>query len=51
MIGPKEARENKREFTDEQIEEGKKVISLQMGTNRGASQTGMTAYGTGRQIH
>ena len=26
------------------------VIGLQYGTNEGASQAGMTAYGTGRQI-
>ena len=26
------------------------VIGLQYGTNKGASQAGMRAYGTGRQI-
>ncbi|CAI2733671.1 unnamed protein product [Schistosoma spindalis] len=40
--GPKLAQENKREFTDEQLREGANVISLQYGTNKGASQAGMT---------
>ena len=30
--------------------EGKKVIGLQMGSNKGASQAGMS-YGKTRQIH
>lgn len=46
----KKAQENKREFTDEQLSEGKNIIGLQMGTNKGASQAGMTSYGLGRQI-
>lgn len=46
----KKAQENKREFTDEQLKEGQNVIGLQMGTNRGASQAGMTGYGRPRQI-
>ncbi len=49
-IGPKEASGNKREFTDEQINQGKSVIGLQMGSNKGASQAGSTPYGLGRQI-
>ena len=49
-LGPKEADKNKREFTEEQLREGQKVIGLQMGTNRGASQAGLTAYGATRQI-
>ena len=49
-LGPKESDEQKREFTQEQLEEGKKVIGLQMGSNRGASQAGATPYGLGRQI-
>ena len=49
-IAPKESSENKREFTEEQLEEGKKVIGLQMGSNKGASQAGLTAYGATRQI-
>lgn len=46
----KKSQENKREFTEEQLQEGKNIIGLQMGTNRGASQAGMTGYGQGRQI-
>ncbi|XP_032390042.1 transgelin [Etheostoma spectabile] len=46
----KKAQENKREFTEEQLTDGKNVIGLQMGTNRGASQSGMTGYGQARQI-
>ena len=49
-IGPKEATENKREFSEEKMLEGKKVIGLQMGSNKGASQAGATPYGLGRQI-
>jgi len=46
----KKSQENKREFSDEQLNEGKCVIGLQMGTNKGASQAGMTGYGRPRQI-
>ncbi|XP_075343498.1 gap junction delta-2 protein-like [Odontesthes bonariensis] len=46
----KKAQENRRDFSDEQLSEGKNVIGLQMGTNRGASQAGMTGYGRPRQI-
>ncbi|XP_071953658.1 muscle-specific protein 20-like [Antedon mediterranea] len=49
-IGPNEANENKREFTDEQLKAGQNVIGLQMGTNKGSSQSGSTPYGLGRQI-
>lgn len=50
-FGPKEATENKRQFSEETLQAGKGVIGLQMGTNRGASQAGMTPTGLGRQIH
>ncbi|XP_056141420.1 transgelin-2-like [Lampris incognitus] len=46
----KKSQENKREFSEEQLNEGRNVIGLQMGTNRGASQAGMTGYGRPRQI-
>lgn len=46
----RQAQENKREFTEEQLVEGKSIIGLQMGTNKGASQAGMTGYGRPRQI-
>ncbi len=47
----RKSHENKREFTDEQLKEGQSVIGLQMGTNKGASQAGMTGYGRPRQIN
>uniref|UniRef100_A0A2K5CSH4 Transgelin n=1 Tax=Aotus nancymaae TaxID=37293 RepID=A0A2K5CSH4_AOTNA len=46
----KKAQEHKREFTESQLQEGKYVIGLQMGSNRGASQAGMTGYRRPRQI-
>lgn len=45
----RKAQEHKREFTDSQLKEGKNIIGLQMGTNKGASQAGMS-YGRPRQI-
>jgi hypothetical protein len=51
VLGPKEAAKNVRAFDDETLQAGKAVIGLQMGTNRGASQSGMTPAGLGRQIH
>jgi len=48
-LGPKESDENAREFTQEQIEAGKNVIGLQMGTNQLASQAGQN-FGKTRSI-
>ncbi|CAB3978108.1 myophilin-like [Paramuricea clavata] len=45
-----ESTRNVRNFTDEQLRAGQNVIGLQMGTNKGASQKGMTAPGASRQI-
>lgn len=45
----KKAQENRRDFSEDQLKEGKNVIGLQMGTNKGASQQGMS-YGRPRQI-
>lgn len=50
-LGPKESVEHKRQFDEQTMQAGKTVIGLQMGTNRGASQAGMTPAGLGRQIH
>ncbi|XP_034506557.1 transgelin-2-like isoform X1 [Ailuropoda melanoleuca] len=47
---PKKSQENRRAFSDDKLKEGQSVIGLQMGTNRGASQKGMTGYGMPRQI-
>ncbi|NP_001096584.1 transgelin-3a [Danio rerio] len=41
---------HKREFSEEQLRQGRVVIGMQMGSNRGASQSGMVGYGTPRQI-
>lgn len=49
-LGPKEAEANKREFSKEQLEAGKNIIGLQAGTNKGASQAGMS-FGATRQIN
>uniref|UniRef100_A0A8C2MP55 Calponin-homology (CH) domain-containing protein n=1 Tax=Cricetulus griseus TaxID=10029 RepID=A0A8C2MP55_CRIGR len=38
---PKKSKENPWNFSDDQLQEGKNVIGLQMGTNSGASQAGM----------
>uniref|UniRef100_A0A3B1K9L3 Transgelin n=1 Tax=Astyanax mexicanus TaxID=7994 RepID=A0A3B1K9L3_ASTMX len=46
----KKAQENRRDFSDDQLKSGKHVIGLQMGSNKGASQAGMTGYGRPRQI-
>ncbi|XP_074385715.1 transgelin-2-like [Zonotrichia albicollis] len=47
---PKKSQENRRVFSEDKLKEGQSVIGLQMGTNRGASQAGMTGYGMPRQI-
>lgn len=46
---PKKSEKNVRQFTDEQMKAGASVISLQYGTNAGASQAGMN-IGKGRSI-
>ena len=43
------AKENKTEFTEEQMKAGEGVIGLQMGSNKGASQAG-DHYGRPRQV-
>lgn len=48
-LGPTEATENRREFTEEQLNAGKGIIGLQAGTNQGASQAGMN-FGKTRAI-
>jgi len=48
-LGPKESVENKREFTQEQLDAGKSEIGLQMGTNKCASQAGQN-FGKTRAI-
>ncbi|PWA17962.1 hypothetical protein CCH79_00004186 [Gambusia affinis] len=48
--GQYKAQGYRREFTEEQLRQGQSLIGLQMGSNRGASQAGMTGYGMHRQI-
>merc|ERR1719394_1962883 len=50
MLGVKQASENKRNFDDDVMKAGQSLIGLQYGTNKGASQAGMTPYGASRQI-
>ena len=51
-LGPKEASKNVRAHDpEEQKIMSQSTIGLQMGSNRGASQSGMTPYGLGRQIN
>lgn len=48
-VGPKLADANPRQFTEEQLNAGASIPSLQMGTNQGANQSGMS-YGRRRDI-
>lgn len=48
-IGAKPSHENKREFDDKTIVEGKKMIGMQAGTNKLASQSGQN-FGGRRQV-
>lgn len=50
LLTPRKSQENRRDFSKDKLKEGQNVIGLQMGTNRGASQAGMTGYGMPRQI-
>ncbi|XP_033739803.1 myophilin-like isoform X1 [Pecten maximus] len=49
FIWPKKAKENKRTFSEEQLQASKQTISLQYGTNIGASQAGLN-FGKQRMI-
>ena len=49
-IGPKESQANVRAFDEKTRIKSEEVIGLQMGTNRGASQAGMTPFGLQRQV-
>ncbi|XP_015929975.1 myophilin [Parasteatoda tepidariorum] len=48
-IGPKEAEANVRQFSDEQLKAGQGVISLQYGSNKGATQSGIN-FGNTRHM-
>ena len=48
-FGPQESQGNVRSFTEDQLKAGQNVISLQYGSNKGASQAGMN-FGKTRMI-
>ena len=48
-LGPEEATQNKRSFSEKQLRAGQGVIGLQAGTNKGASQAGLN-FGKTRAI-
>nr|CAD7258703.1 unnamed protein product [Timema shepardi] len=48
-IGPKEAEKNVRNFSEEQMRAGQGVISLQYGSNKGATQSGIN-FGNTRHM-
>ncbi|XP_034450372.1 calponin-1 isoform X2 [Hippoglossus hippoglossus] len=50
-MGVKYAEKQQRRFAPEKLREGRNVIGLQMGTNKLASQKGMTSYGTRRHLY
>lgn len=50
-VGIKYADQQQRNFDTEKMKAGQCVIGLQMGTNKCASQAGMTAYGTRRHLY
>ncbi|KAF3846805.1 hypothetical protein F7725_003883 [Dissostichus mawsoni] len=50
-LGVKYAEKHLRRFAPEKLKEGRNVIGLQMGTNKLASQKGMTSYGTRRHLY
>ncbi|CAH1106013.1 unnamed protein product [Psylliodes chrysocephalus] len=49
-LGPKMADENKRQFTDEQLRAHEGQLNLQMGFNKGASQSGHGGFGNTRHM-
>jgi len=44
-IGPKPTEKNVREFSEEQLRAGQNIIGLQAGTNKCATQSGMSIGG------
>ncbi|XP_054753749.2 myophilin-like, partial [Lytechinus pictus] len=50
ILGPKHSEGNIRDFSQDQLDAGKHMIGLQMGSNKGASQAGGD-FGRPRQIH
>ncbi|XP_056623208.1 calponin 1, basic, smooth muscle, a [Triplophysa dalaica] len=50
-VGVNYAAKKQRKFTPEKLKEGDGIISQQMGSNKFASQKGMTSYGTRRHLY
>ena len=51
MIGPKMATKNERNFTEEQVRQGRDgMVGLQSGSNKGASQAGHGGMGNTRHM-
>lgn len=50
LIGVKVAEANRRNFSPDQLAASNRIIGLQYGSNKGASQAGMNSYGSTRQI-
>ncbi|XP_019879191.1 myophilin [Aethina tumida] len=48
-IGPKEADKNERTFSEEKLKAGQTIIGLQMGSNKGANQSGIN-FGNTRHM-
>ena len=48
-IGPKEAEKNERHFSEETLRAGQSIIGLQMGSNKGATQSGIN-FGNTRHM-
>lgn len=49
-LGPKMADKNERTFTDEQLRSSEGLLNLQMGYNKGASQSGHGGFGNTRHM-
>lgn len=48
-IGPKEAEKNERHFSEDKLKAGQTIIGLQMGSNKGANQSGIN-FGNTRHM-
>jgi len=48
-IGPKEAERNERHFSEDKLKAGQTIIGLQMGSNKGANQSGIN-FGNTRHM-
>lgn len=49
-LGPKMAEKNERTFTEEQLKAHEAHLNLQMGYNKGASQSGHGGFGNTRHM-